>query len=326
MIYAPVIIPTLNRYEHFKRCLDSLECCIWAENTEVYVALDFPPSDKFRPGWEKINSFLETKQFSHRFKKLIIIKREYNYGICHKKSNSVIAINELSTKYDRYIFSEDDNVFSPNFLVFINKGLELYKDDHRIYGVCGYNYRMTFPDMYKNNFYFSKHGSPWGFGTWFSREKEMRRYFDLDTLKGILRDKSSVNKLKKERPTTIYSIIHMIKENRIYEDSVKGCYVTLEDKYWLMPRISKVMNLGTDGTGAHSTSNNKKLIDFFREQEIDSNTDFEFSDDIFTCEPINLERKKMPYSLIKKTYKSVVDRFDLFLFKYFNFVPKSKYI
>ena len=45
--FAPVLIPTLNRYEHFKRCLESLERCTWAEKTDVYVALDFPPSDKF---------------------------------------------------------------------------------------------------------------------------------------------------------------------------------------------------------------------------------------------------------------------------------------
>lgn len=26
MIYAPVLIPTLNRYEHLKQCLESLMC------------------------------------------------------------------------------------------------------------------------------------------------------------------------------------------------------------------------------------------------------------------------------------------------------------
>lgn len=25
--YAPVVIPTLNRYDHFKACLESLEKC-----------------------------------------------------------------------------------------------------------------------------------------------------------------------------------------------------------------------------------------------------------------------------------------------------------
>ena len=45
--YAPVLIPTLNRYEHLKQCLESLSKCSLAEHTEVYIALDFPPSEKY---------------------------------------------------------------------------------------------------------------------------------------------------------------------------------------------------------------------------------------------------------------------------------------
>ena len=34
MLYAPVVIPTLCRYEHFKACLESLSLCTGAENTD----------------------------------------------------------------------------------------------------------------------------------------------------------------------------------------------------------------------------------------------------------------------------------------------------
>ena len=59
--YAPVLIPTLNRYEHFKRCLESLEKCTGAEHTEIFVALDYPPSEKYKEGWSKICKYLEEK-------------------------------------------------------------------------------------------------------------------------------------------------------------------------------------------------------------------------------------------------------------------------
>lgn len=45
MIYSPVIIPTLNRYEHFRECLESLEHCVDADKTTVYIGLDYPPSE-----------------------------------------------------------------------------------------------------------------------------------------------------------------------------------------------------------------------------------------------------------------------------------------
>lgn len=52
MIYSPVIIPTLNRYEHFRECLESLEHCVDADKTTVYIGLDYPPSEKHVDGWK----------------------------------------------------------------------------------------------------------------------------------------------------------------------------------------------------------------------------------------------------------------------------------
>ena len=79
MQYAPVLIPTLNRYEHLKKCLESLSRCTWAEETEVYVALDYPPSEKYMEGWKKNKEFLENCG-DMGFKKLHLIERKENYG------------------------------------------------------------------------------------------------------------------------------------------------------------------------------------------------------------------------------------------------------
>lgn len=47
---------------------------------------------------------------------------------------------QVEKRFDRYISTEDDNEFSPNFLVYMNKGLELYKDDPKVLAICGYSY------------------------------------------------------------------------------------------------------------------------------------------------------------------------------------------
>lgn len=59
--YAPVIIPTLCRDVHFKRCLESLEKCTAAEYTDVYVGLDYPAIEKHVEGWKKIDGYLNPK-------------------------------------------------------------------------------------------------------------------------------------------------------------------------------------------------------------------------------------------------------------------------
>ena len=113
MIYAPVIIPTLNRYEHFCKCLESLEVCTGAEYTDVYIALDYPPSDKYVDGWKKVDAFLQEKEKNNNFKSLIVYRRKENYFFSDK-GNLKTAIEDLPRTVERFIYSEDDNIFSPN--------------------------------------------------------------------------------------------------------------------------------------------------------------------------------------------------------------------
>ena len=59
MTYAPIIIPTLNRIEHLTRCIESLRKNRLADKTDLYIALDYPPSQKYEEGYEKVKAYLE---------------------------------------------------------------------------------------------------------------------------------------------------------------------------------------------------------------------------------------------------------------------------
>ena len=67
-------------------------------------------------------------------------------------------------------------------------------------------------------------------------------------------------------------------------------------------------------------------MNYYSTQLIDKEDKFEFSDDIFTYAPVLLNYHSPPKPIIKEFYKGLVRRFDLFLFRHFHFVPKSKYI
>lgn len=324
--FAPVIIPTLNRVDKLKACITSLESCTYADKTDVYISVDYPKTPYYQKGWNAVCDYLSEKSRNHKFQKLIVIKREQNLGIGHAKSNFNVTLDELREKYDRFIFTEDDNVFSPNFLEFLNKGLERFKDDKRICYLSGYNYDFTFPPMYKNNFYITKDGSPWGMGGWFDRLDDIRRYQNLDFLKNILLDRELYNELKKRRPQTIRAILHMLKVGHYYGDACLGCYVALEDKYWVLPTVSKVQNHGNDGSGAHTLSADKNIMSFYDSQSMDDEAHFDFTDDIFTYRPIELKGNNVPQKWYKEMVKTVVAKIDLFCLRYFGFIPKSKYI
>ena len=170
--FAPVFIPTLNRYEHLKQCLESLSKCTWSDQTEVFVALDFPPSEKYIEGWQKNKAFLDNCG-DMGFKKLHVIERHENYGTWSPgdRGNLRVLLEENLGPYDYYITTEDDNVFSPNFLEFMNKGFLRFKDDESVVALCGF--RWYFPIQSEGNTYFrlNAFSTPWGMGYWKNKNK-----------------------------------------------------------------------------------------------------------------------------------------------------------
>lgn len=109
--YAPVVIPTLCRYEHLKNCLESLARCTYSHETDVYLCLDFPAKESHKRGYKQICDYLQRAEFS--FQNFVVIKREYNYG--EKMNLRQVYQDFIFEKYESWILSEDDNLFSPNF-------------------------------------------------------------------------------------------------------------------------------------------------------------------------------------------------------------------
>lgn len=319
--FAPVLIPTLNRYEHLRRCVESLSRCTHADKTELVIGLDYPPSEKYVEGWKRISGYVDTIT---GFGKVTVFRREVNFGV-HKNLDDIkkYAIE----KYDYYIFSEDDNEFSPNFLDYMNKGLVKYKNDERIFCVCGYNKDIHIPAYYKNNFYIAQQFVAWGVGFWTHKERP-EKYYSFDYLKGLINNDDSYHLLMKKRPTMVEGLITMLKQGQLWGDLQIILYETLENKYSICPTLSKVRNHGNDGTGLHTTKYNKSFNDFYASQPIDTASDFEFGDDIFVMKPDGIEYTTTPLfkNRIKKMVSRLIKRFDVFLLRHFHILFKSKYI
>ena len=259
MTYAPVCIPTLNRYEHLRKCLESLSRCTWADRTEVYVALDYPPAnqwDKYAPGWEKNREFLRSCG-DMGFKKLHVIEREENYGIWlpGHKGNSRCLLKFIMSKYDRYIFTEDDNIFSPCFLEYMNKGLELFKDDNQVLSLGGFFYNDSI--LINDNTYLRLDCdyTPWGVGCWTHKEK------CLPTLNyQWFRAKVSPSLLIRIKSLygwgVMYSwVLHMMrhKYQEAVVDNYLWTYLPLTGRQQIIPTNTLVRNIGMDDSGCNCT-------------------------------------------------------------------------
>ncbi len=258
--YAPIAIATLCRYEHFRRCIESLLKCTGAEFTELYIALDYPLKDSHWDGYKKISTYVNT---ICGFKQIHIIHREKNFGAL-KNIKELCSL--ISSKYDRYIFTEDDNEFSPNFLEYINAGLEKYKDDERILAICGYNFPFKNSSMqdYDFNAFPMRSFNSWGYGIWVDKLEEAKKFVDNSKVEGYLHDWQLILKLFKKN---MYVEVHrMLQRYKIGAcgDLLMRSYIALNDMYCIFPTVSKVRNHGFDGSGINCCIN-----EVYSQQQID---------------------------------------------------------
>ena len=254
MKYAPVLITTLCRFEHFKRCLESLADNELASGTEVYIALDYPANDSHQAGYQQICGFLDS--FSReRFRDLHVIKRRENYGAIR---NIQEAKWSLFKKYDRLIISEDDNEFSPNFLEYMDKALAQYENDPRVDSVCGYSYPLPWSvNESCSAFFCDSTFSTWGYGTWRDKAKKRESLIESGWLVSEFErsfQAGSISRMVRNRrdECIVYNGLEIDKElARQVCDFLNGIYLSYAGVCTVVPTCSKVRNWGFDGTGLY---------------------------------------------------------------------------
>ncbi len=274
MIYAPVLIPTCNRYEHFKQCIESLAKCTWAEYTDVFVAVDYPAKEEHKPGYNQIKDYLDCCGDFH-FHSLNVIYRETNYYYSGK-GNLETLMNDVLESYDRMIISEDDNIFSPNFLVFMDRGLEKFEGDSSVFALNGY--RHFYPVKFDNNSFFRQNVdfSAWGFGVLRNQWKKYVEQINPQYFKNKITIHNII-KLKRNGNNRLRDFIKSSRSKIIqrYDDQL-SVMMALENIDVVMPKVSLVRNIGWDGSGFHCHTTDASLINNHLNQSISTDDDFLF--------------------------------------------------
>lgn len=307
-IYAPVIIPTLCRYEHFKRCIESLSRCTGAEHTEVYVGLDYPAKEAHWDGYNKIKSYLDSCG-NLGFKRLIVIKRKHNYG-CGEKGNYALLQDEIFKSYDRFISSEDDNEFSPNFLEYMNKGLELFKDNEDVFSICGFCHDYNIKN-YKYNYYVDYGICAWGMGKWKEKYLAYMNFGVANPPRTLLLSKDLYKTFKNDL-RAINALLIMNRKQVVWGDYYMSIYCKLKGLSNVFPTVRKVRNWGFDGSGVQCT---KIKNDIYSSMPIDNNNTFEYDNTHeVKCKKEYIKRCIAPYrKLPLRTFIKMICNMVIFI-------------
>lgn len=258
MIIAPVLITTLCRYEHFRRCVESLGRNSYAKDTELYIGLDYPLKESHWEGYRKILAYVD--QGIDGFKEVHVVKRERNLG----SSENYRQMREIIfEKYDRLIFSEDDNEFSPNCLEYMNKALDMFEDNPSVIAVSGYMYPIDCQGMEGNAMLLNTYFSAFGKGVYKRTEELFADKINMDTFTKMYHN---ISKMRKLRKISVNQYCNFVKAFLEYTpdlvnngeirrvDLAYGLYMFFYDYSMVFPKESKVRNWGYDGSGINCNS------------------------------------------------------------------------
>ena len=308
---APVTIPTLCRYEHFKRCIESLSRCTLADKTEVYVALDYPAKESHWDGYNKIKDYLLShKEDNLGFKKLIVILRDKNYGL-GVNGNIDTLWKEILTLYDRVIFSEDDNEFSVNFLVYMNEGLKKFKNNPDVFAICGFFHGEDL-GTYQQNYYIDYGTCAWGIAYWKDKYEKFLDFCQKNPARDILMSKKLWTILKVHK-AWILPLFIMNRKRVRWGDYYMGMFCCFNKMVNIYPIVSKVRNWGLDGSGATCNQTDNKYVNM----KIDQAEDFMFDDyHEVKCQKDYIFNCLHPYRnrMTPKDVFKIIANFGVFLF------------
>ena len=278
MVYAPVIIWTLNRYEHLKCCIESLEKNRDSKETEVYISVDYPPEGKYVEGYNKVKTYLQGKKFS--FKRTHIFFQEKNLG---PLDNYNYVVEKAFESFDRLIMTEDDNEFSPYFLEYMNYLLNKYERDDRVFAIGGFSYPIEWKEDGKDLVKLDNIFSAWGSGIWKIKYEMFTESLKAENIDKMVHSFKQMMHIFLNNPGCFGDMIHsylkregtMCDENGNFapEDVTFGMYIIANDKYIIIPKVTQVINHGNDGSGIHCTIDydeeikNAKTIRMWNTQE-----------------------------------------------------------
>ena len=156
---------------------------------------------------------------------------------------------------DRCIILEDDILPSLSFFPFCAELLEKYKDDERIYMICGMNHEGISEGV-SSDYFFSRYGSIWGIATW---KRFYQEYYDFRYKDDPYTLKALERLAEHNMPGHEKQIASVAKHGR-YDGHIPGdeYYMSLavysQNQLLIIPRKNMITNIGCDPNAEHSTN------------------------------------------------------------------------
>lgn len=244
---APVIVFAYNRADHLEKTLTALRNNTLAKETEVYVFIDGPKTEK---GAEATKHVIECiKPFEKdSFLSISKIVSEKNKGLA---ASVIGGVTNIITTHGKVIVLEDDAVSSPYYLEFMNQALDFYKDKENVWSIGGFTVPMKLPEEYKKDVVATQRVSSCAWATWKDRWDKID--WSDEPYKGFrfsIGKRSKFNAWGNDRAGMYDDQMN----GRINSWAIRFDYAMFTNNAVnIIPRETLIKNIGMDGSGTHSS-------------------------------------------------------------------------
>ncbi len=251
--WAPIVLFAYERPEHTRRTIEALAANDGAAESDLLVYCD---GAKDAAGADSVRAVRECVRSATGFRSVTVIERERNMGL----ASSVIAgVTEVLSRSSSVIVMEDDLLTSRNFLAFVNSALSTYEQRPDVFSVTGYNYPLQIPQSYREDAYLSYRSSSWGWGTW--RDRWDKVDWAVNDYGEFLQDPRA-QELFARGGDDLQQMLGMQMAGELDSWSIGFDYAHYKhDAFCVHPVVSKVQNIGFDGTGVHCDYSEDYLVE-----------------------------------------------------------------
>jgi hypothetical protein len=248
---APIALFAYRRTDHLARTLDALEACPEFSASPVTVYSDGPRSDAAHAGVAAVRALLASRKRAN----MTIVEAPANRGL----ANSIIAgVTEQCERYGRVIVIEDDLVLSPVALTWLNRGLDSYADDARVWQVGAHQFAVP-QFAARTDGLFLHLNTSWGWGTW----KRAWDRFDPSAA-GWQALKTDSGLRRRFNLDGAYPYAEMMEQQmagRVDSWAIRWWWSVFQaNGLGLHPPRSLVSNIGDDGSATHAPSLLRRLV------------------------------------------------------------------
>ena len=276
VLLAPVCLFVYNRPEETQRTLNALLNNNYAKDSDLFI---FSDAARNQSETEPVKRVREIISVITGFKSVAIVEADKNKGL----ANSIIdGVTSVVNKYGKTIVLEDDLITSPNFLSYMNQSLDFYQDNKQIISISGCTYRVTIPDDYLYDVYFTHRMSSYGWATWKDRwntvDWEMK---DYKRFRYNLKENFRFMRGGDDLPRMLSAYM----KGKINSWAIRFCYHQYKtNTYSVYPIESKVDNIGYNQKATHTQKKKRYDVIEFKES---TNESFQFAPDIHIHPLIN---------------------------------------